>query len=185
MKVAQQPQKPPSGSNQIWATTSDKKDTATDLRGHCIRLCSCCCYQTYRSKVATYVRYICCCCCAVVNNNLIEVGSFDNMSQETHTKEKGLEFYLINNRRMFNVEIDDLAKKPYPRARSLRSPRSGIPSTVYTWDARTPTIKYWPSTARIFYSWTLYYISLTSGYTILSCTSFSIPPKNVDLKALL
>ena len=128
MKVSHQPQKPPSGSNQIWATTSDKKDTATDLRGHCIRLCSCCCYQTYQSKVATYVHYICCCCCAVVNNNLIEVGSFDNMSQETHTKEKGLEFYLINNRRMFNVEIDDLAEKPYPRARALRSLRSGIPS---------------------------------------------------------
>jgi hypothetical protein len=29
MKVAQQPQKPLSGSNQIWATTSGKKDTAT------------------------------------------------------------------------------------------------------------------------------------------------------------
>ena len=29
MKVAQQPQKPPDGSNQIWATTSGKKDTAT------------------------------------------------------------------------------------------------------------------------------------------------------------
>ena len=27
MKVAQQPQKPPDGSNQIWATTSGKKDT--------------------------------------------------------------------------------------------------------------------------------------------------------------
>ena len=38
MKVSQQPQKPPSGSNLIWATTSDKKDTATDLWGHCIRL---------------------------------------------------------------------------------------------------------------------------------------------------
>ena len=109
--------------------TSDKKDTATDLRGHCIRLyVVAAANQTYRSKVATYVRYICCCCCAVVNNNLIEVGSFDNMSQETHTKEKGLEFYLINNRRMFNVEIDNLAKKPYPRARALRSPQSGIHS---------------------------------------------------------
>ena len=29
MKVAQQPQKPLSGPNQIWATTSGKKDTAT------------------------------------------------------------------------------------------------------------------------------------------------------------
>ena len=29
MKVAQQPQTPPDGSNQIWAMTSDKKDTAT------------------------------------------------------------------------------------------------------------------------------------------------------------
>ena len=27
MKVAQQPQKSPDGPNQIWATTSDKKDT--------------------------------------------------------------------------------------------------------------------------------------------------------------
>ena len=27
MKVAQQPQNPPDGSNQIWATTSSKKDT--------------------------------------------------------------------------------------------------------------------------------------------------------------
>ena len=27
MKVAQQPQKPLTGSNQIWATTSGKKDT--------------------------------------------------------------------------------------------------------------------------------------------------------------
>ena len=27
IKVVQQPQKPPDGSNQIWATTSDKKDT--------------------------------------------------------------------------------------------------------------------------------------------------------------
>ena len=27
MKVAQQPQKPHAGSNQIWATTSGKKDT--------------------------------------------------------------------------------------------------------------------------------------------------------------
>ena len=27
MKVAQQPLKPPDGSNQIWATTSGKKDT--------------------------------------------------------------------------------------------------------------------------------------------------------------
>jgi Mrp family chromosome partitioning ATPase len=29
MKVAQQAQKPLNGSNQIWATTSGKKDTAT------------------------------------------------------------------------------------------------------------------------------------------------------------
>jgi hypothetical protein len=29
IKVSQQPQKPLSGSNQIWATTSGKKDTAT------------------------------------------------------------------------------------------------------------------------------------------------------------
>ena len=28
IKVSQQPQKPLSGSNQIWATTSDKKDTS-------------------------------------------------------------------------------------------------------------------------------------------------------------
>ena len=27
MKIAQQPQKPPDGFNQIWATTSGKKDT--------------------------------------------------------------------------------------------------------------------------------------------------------------
>ena len=27
MKAPQQPQKPPDGSNQIWATTSGKKDT--------------------------------------------------------------------------------------------------------------------------------------------------------------
>ena len=39
MKVAQQPQKPSDGSNQIWATTSGKKDT--DLRGHST-------YITYR-----------------------------------------------------------------------------------------------------------------------------------------
>ena len=32
---------------------------------------------------------------------------------------------------------------------------------VCTWDTRTPAIKYWPSAARIFYSWTLYYIPLT------------------------
>ena len=35
MKVAQQPQKPYNGSNQIWATTSGYKDMiieATDLR---------------------------------------------------------------------------------------------------------------------------------------------------------
>ena len=77
--------------------TSDKKDTVTDLRGHCIRLyVVAAANQTYQSKVATYVRYICCCCCAVIN--------------------------LINNRRMFNVEIDDLAEKPYPRTRALRSP---------------------------------------------------------------
>ena len=29
IKVSQQPQKPLNGSNQIWATNSDKKDTAT------------------------------------------------------------------------------------------------------------------------------------------------------------
>ncbi len=29
MKVSQQPQKSLGGSNQIWATTLDKKDTAT------------------------------------------------------------------------------------------------------------------------------------------------------------
>ena len=29
MKVSQQPLKPLGGSNQIWATTSSKKDTAT------------------------------------------------------------------------------------------------------------------------------------------------------------
>ncbi len=46
-----------------------------------------------------------------------------------------------------------------------------------TWDTRTPPIKYWPSTARIFCSWTLYYIPLTLWYTILSCTSFFIPQK--------
>ena len=49
--------------------------------------------------------------------------------------------------------------------------------TVCTWDTRTPAIKYWPSTTRIFYSWTLYYIALTLQYTILSYTSFSIPQK--------
>ena len=32
MKVAQQPQKPLSGSNQIWDTTSDKKDTSQQPR---------------------------------------------------------------------------------------------------------------------------------------------------------
>ena len=31
---------------------------------------------------------------------------------------------------VFNVEIDDLAKKPHPRARALRSPQSGIPSAT-------------------------------------------------------
>ena len=31
MKVAQQPLKPPDGSNQIWATTSGKKDTASEV----------------------------------------------------------------------------------------------------------------------------------------------------------
>ena len=49
--------------------------------------------------------------------------------------------------------------------------------TVCTWDTRTPAIKNWPSTTRIFNSWTLYYIALTLQYTILSCTSFSIPQK--------
>ena len=49
--------------------------------------------------------------------------------------------------------------------------------TVCTWDTWTPAIKYWPSTTQIFYSWTLYYIPLTLWYTILSCTSFSIPQK--------
>ena len=38
MKVAQQPKKHPDGSNQIWAMTSGKKDTSSNLRGHCIRL---------------------------------------------------------------------------------------------------------------------------------------------------
>ena len=37
-KISQQPQKPPSGTNQIWAMTSGKKDTSSNLRGHCIRL---------------------------------------------------------------------------------------------------------------------------------------------------
>ena len=37
-KVSQQPQKTPCGSNQIWAMTSGKKDTSSNLRGHCIRL---------------------------------------------------------------------------------------------------------------------------------------------------
>ena len=32
MKVAQQPQKPLSGSNQIWDTTSDKKDASQQPR---------------------------------------------------------------------------------------------------------------------------------------------------------
>ena len=31
IKVSQQPQKPLSGYNQIWAMTSDKKDTATSI----------------------------------------------------------------------------------------------------------------------------------------------------------
>ena len=31
MKVSQQPQKPLSGSNQIWTTTSSKKDTETKV----------------------------------------------------------------------------------------------------------------------------------------------------------
>ena len=31
MKVAQQPQKPLSGSNQIWSTTLGKKDTASEV----------------------------------------------------------------------------------------------------------------------------------------------------------
>ena len=48
---------------------------------------------------------------------------------------------------------------------------------VCTWDTLTPAIKYWPSTARIFYSWTLYYIPLSLWYTILSYTSFSILQK--------
>ena len=42
MKNAQQPQKPFSGSNQIWATTSGKKDTATSE----VTLCTL--DQTYR-----------------------------------------------------------------------------------------------------------------------------------------
>ena len=41
MKVSQQPLKPLSGSNQIWATTSGKKDTATSE----VTLCT---YLTYR-----------------------------------------------------------------------------------------------------------------------------------------
>ena len=41
----------------------------------------------------------------------------------------------------------------------------------------TPTIKYWPSAARIFKFWTLYNIVLTLWCTILSCTSFFIPQK--------
>ena len=57
MKVAQQPQKPPDGSNQIWAMTSGKKDTSSNLRGLCTRLDQL--DQTYRfvdtrSKVAMY-----------------------------------------------------------------------------------------------------------------------------------
>ena len=31
MKAAQQPQKPPDGSNQNWATTSGKEDTASEV----------------------------------------------------------------------------------------------------------------------------------------------------------
>ena len=74
--------------------TSDKKDTATDVRGHCIRLyVVAAANKTYRLKVATYVHYICCCCCAAIN--------------------------LFNNQRMFNVEIDDLAEKPYIPHKSL------------------------------------------------------------------
>ena len=37
-KVSQQPQKPLSGSNKIWVMTSGKKDTTSNLQGHCIRL---------------------------------------------------------------------------------------------------------------------------------------------------
>ena len=38
MKVAQQPQKTPDRSNKIWAMTSSKKDTSSNLQGHCTRL---------------------------------------------------------------------------------------------------------------------------------------------------
>ena len=38
IEVSQQPQKPLNGSNQIWAMTSGKKDTTSNLGGHCIRL---------------------------------------------------------------------------------------------------------------------------------------------------
>ena len=43
-KVSQQPQQPLSGSNQIWATTSDKKDTATSEVT--VESCSCWIKQT-------------------------------------------------------------------------------------------------------------------------------------------
>ena len=32
LKVSQQPQKPLNGSNQIWGSTSDKKDTSQQLQ---------------------------------------------------------------------------------------------------------------------------------------------------------
>ena len=49
-----------------------------------------------------------------------------------------------------------------------------------TWETRTPPIKYWPSTARIFDSWTLYYKPLTLWCKILSCMSFSILQKRAS-----
>ena len=49
IKISQQPQKPLSGPNQIWAMTSDKKDTATSSWGCCSGGCCCCncCYCCY------------------------------------------------------------------------------------------------------------------------------------------
>ena len=48
----------------------------------------------------------------------------------------------------------------------------------YTWDTRTPIMKHWHSAARFLKFWTLYNMVLTRlWYTILSYTSFFIPPK--------
>ena len=54
IKVAQQPQKPPGGSNQIWAMTSGKKDTSSNLRVHCTRLYVAAAATDYSSS---YIKY--------------------------------------------------------------------------------------------------------------------------------